>query len=647
MDIAFPVCRSVPRALLVWAGCALLLAGCGPKPNPDIYHPPVTMTDVNGHPEALIDLRTLGGDSVLQAMRGQQALDNLAFTDNPGKPTPVLLPKAPLPIDALLVFPPGQVYNPDDPQQVAVLRAAFEHQNPIAKRLQAIEWAASRQDARFIDNIASEMVAGSLIAAQAAEALGRFAGTPPAAAQRARDALLAVLGNNDYLLRAAAIRALAVLGDTAALPALRARFLVEQTENIRVLLCHAMGYLLLHGSPPAAAGELAAVQAELRTPERDSREDPVVRAAAAVSLVATGDQDGLDLLKSLATQSPTPEMQYLGIEGMVLAGSSDAPLYVLSGLEADSPIVWCGSIELCALLPPDSILPQLERMLHRGDLHGAVRADLALAFLRQDEALVYLPYVIENGISNERVLGLTLLGRYKRVEYAERCAHYLDDDTPGVREAAAQALLDMGATSYAARVAAAAHFGNPYTRYVLTAAAAQLARDAEQAAQVAAEHAHGNGNGPATSEGGAGGTGGAATGQGGTTGPAGANAAAVQQERSRELHDAFIRVQRATLDKLRLVGLSIADDRPVAAVFRDAQGKEKTALVGEYVYGDFTLASLHYLRPAEPAADGHPAVPASGPVVAVLSDGSTQASYQLNAAPEMSEVAGATAMNAE
>ncbi|HTL51882.1 MAG TPA: HEAT repeat domain-containing protein [Planctomycetota bacterium] len=619
----------------VLAGLALL-AGCGEKPGMAKTRPPVTVVNDGGDSKMLVDLRRNNGASVLRSIGGQHNLDDLDYTQERGKPTPIQLPTAAPAINAILLFAPGEIYDPAKPEMVEKLRQGFDSKKPVAVRLQAIQWAAFAHDARFIDNIAGEMKAGSLIADPAARALAAFADGSPADHAKARDALIAVLGNPDYILRAAAVRSLAAIGDNAAVPAIRAQFGEEKIEFNRVLLCHALGYMVLHGQPPIGASELARVQEALRKPETDIKEDPLVRAEAAVALVATGDKVALQFLKSLADTAVSPEMQYLGLEGLVLAGAEEAPIYVMAGLNSDQPEVWAGAIQLCAMLPPESIIPTLEHSLKEAATEAiAIRLVLALGYLQQDSALTWLPYAAENAGTSERMLALEELGGFGRLEYAEGCAKCLDDESPGVREAAARALFAMNATSYAARVAEAARYGNPYTRQVLTEVAARLAINAEAAANQPVTLGPDGKNGS----------------NAGTTGNAGSRPPRVPPAAAgvhgsapvQNLDQALTELQRQTLSKLRLVGWSLANGRPVAAVFRDGEGKERTALLGEYVYGGFQLASLDLEAAAASGTTGPPPA-AGGPepkkvVVALLDDGDVHATYRPNEAPQISNLA--------
>lgn len=610
------------RRLSGWVALALtaLLGGCGEPPTDPRTRPPVTLTTEGDTTTALVNLQNMGAPSVLQAIRGQSQLDGLDYTAPRSKPTPVRLPTAAPELGALLLFPEGVAYDPSDPAHVARMREVFEGKKPAALRMQAVGWVSARQDGRFLDSVAAEMKPGSLIAGTAAEALGGYAQT--VYAPRARAALEGVLASPDYLIRAAAIRALGRIGDSGSLGVLRGRLAEEKHQYNRVLVCHALGYLCLHGRPAVAAGELRSVQEALRKPQSDVREDPLVRAEAAVALAATGDRPAVSFLKSLADFAAAPEMQYLGIEGLVVAGSSEAPLYVLAGLNHDSPLVWAGCLQLLGQLPLESILPALEKLVREGESRRAApRAALALGWLRQDTALDWLPYLVVNGDTGERLLAMDLLGSFHRLEYAEVCAQHLNDPQPAIREGAARALYLMNATSYAGRIAEAAREGNPFTRGLLVEIAARLAHNAERGAERGPEQGAEQG---------------AAAPMGG--GVAGGRDVRGGSPDGRQLEQALARLQRANLEKLRLVGVALSRGEPVAAVFRDGEGREKTVLVGEYVYGGFALGGL---KREAAVVNGRPEVgrERTGVVVALLDDGQTQAAYRQHEPPTISTVA--------
>ena len=145
-----------------------------------------------------------------------------------------------------------------------------------------------------------------------------------------------------------------------------------------------------------------------------------VRCRAALSLAQMSDPSGRAHLITMV-DSQLPQMQVLGMTGLVQLRDPEVTGYLASSLESQYEEVWTTAVELIPALGPAVALPMLRIRLEGPNETVRRRAALAMGFLGDDNAVPYIDRAVRVGALQERIMGCELLSKLQRTDRMQRC----------------------------------------------------------------------------------------------------------------------------------------------------------------------------------------------------------------------------------
>ena len=300
----------------------------------------------------------------------------------------------------------------------------------VLAREAAFERAALERREDAIPCLIYEVENNKFAAEMAARTLGAIGKLTP----DVEGALLLGLGSKDSPVRQACASSLGRLRSHRAVQALMEVLKNEKNYPARVIYVESLGLLGERAAIPALKGRL-------ESPD----EIEYVKNSAALALARLGDPSGrAHLIRSL--DSDFPAVKVLGLNGIVQLNDPDTAAYLNGALESRYEEVWTAAVYLFPRLGPGLALPVLRTRLESDSELMRRRAALAMGFLGSDDGLPYIDKALREGIVQERVMACELLASLARTDRVPLLVEKLQDPHSSVRQTAAVALTRLNAT---------------------------------------------------------------------------------------------------------------------------------------------------------------------------------------------------------
>jgi HEAT repeat protein len=300
----------------------------------------------------------------------------------------------------------------------------------VVAREAAFRRAGLERRADGIPYLLEELKQNNLLAAFAVQCLGAIGRLTP----EVEAALAQGLASREPAVRSSCAEALGRLRAARAVPAIIQAMQTEKNYQVRCSYLDALGLI---GDPAA----VPALKAKLAQKE----EIEFAKGRAALALARLGDRSGrAHLVRNMDGRMPA--LQIIGMTGLVQMGDVSAAGCLSAGLESGFEEVWTMAVRLFPQVGSTAALPVLRTRLDSPAEVLRRRAALAMGYLGSDEALPYIDRAARVGSLHERIMACELLGNLGCTDRIPLLIEKLQDPHTAVRQTAAASLAKLNAT---------------------------------------------------------------------------------------------------------------------------------------------------------------------------------------------------------